>query len=120
MKEIEEMAKDLHEELETENIPYHECDFMAQRLIKKGWVKPNEHSVILSGKQCVEIIQDNYNIGYERGSKETAEEILNTEFFIFETENRSEEYQKGYMQAVRECRSRRDELSEQFCVEIKE
>lgn len=34
-----------------------------------------EDSVILSGKQCVEIVQDNYNIGYKRGSKETAEKI---------------------------------------------
>ena len=56
----------------------------------------------------------------EKSSKETAEKILNTEFFVFEIENRSEEYQKGYMQAVRECRSRRDELTKQFGVEIKE
>lgn len=35
-----------------------------------------KNNVVLSGKQCVEIIQDNYNIGYERGSKETAEKII--------------------------------------------
>ena len=44
--QIEEMAKDLHEELETENIPYYECDFMAQRLISKGWIKPLKDSVV--------------------------------------------------------------------------
>ena len=60
-----------------------------------------------------------YKNGYEKGSKETAERILNTEFFVFETENRGEEYQKGYMQAVRECRSRKDELAKQFGIEIK-
>ena len=43
---IEEMAKDIHEELETENIPYYECDFMAQRLISKGWIKPDKDSVV--------------------------------------------------------------------------
>ena len=36
-----------------------------------------EASVVLSGKQCVEIVQDNYNIGYERGSKEMAEKLYN-------------------------------------------
>ena len=41
-KLIEEMAKDIHEELET----YHGCDFMAQRLIKKGWIKPTEDRIV--------------------------------------------------------------------------
>lgn len=48
----------------------------AEALYHAGYRKPLEDGVVLSGKQCVEIVQDNYNIGYERGSKETAKEIL--------------------------------------------
>ena len=48
----------------------------AKALYEQGYRKIPEGSVVLSGKQCVEIVQDNYNIGYERGSKETAKEII--------------------------------------------
>lgn len=66
------------------------------------------------------IIEEQKEKAFKQSNKETAEKILNSDFFIFETENRSEEYQKGYMQAVRECRSRREEISKELGVEIKE
>ena len=44
----------------------------AKRLYNAGYRKIPEGSVVLTSKQCAEIVQDNYNIGYERGSKETA------------------------------------------------
>lgn len=93
-KQIIEMAKDIHEELETENIPYHECDFMAQRLIKKGWVKSNENSIVLSREEYENIyeqVEQNVlaNIAdggtschwcieqhEKKASKETAEKII--------------------------------------------
>ena len=71
------MAKDIHEELETENIPYYECDFMAQRLISKGWIKPLKDSIVLSREEYEKL-----NMKYisaleqlENKSKETAEKI---------------------------------------------
>lgn len=99
-KYIVEMAEDLHEELETENVPYHECDFMAQRLVKKGWIKPDKDSVVLSKEEyeklksdvkywdnkhktdSEEYQQEIYDRGLEiiklrRENKETVEEILN-------------------------------------------
>ena len=48
---------------------------ISKEVLKYYQPKLPEHSIVLSGKQCAEIIQDNYNIGYERGSKETAEKI---------------------------------------------
>lgn len=109
---IEELAKDLHEELETENIPYYECDFMAQRLIKKGWIKPDKHSVVLSinewinfnkdhANELIKAREEEYGLGYEKGCKETAEKIL----------------QEGGRNI---SRSFRDWIIEQFGVEIKE
>ena len=41
-KQIEEMARDLHEALDTENIPYHECDFLAKLLTAKGYRKERQ------------------------------------------------------------------------------
>ena len=35
-----------------------------------------EDNVVISNKQCVEMIQYNYNMGYEKGSKETAEKLI--------------------------------------------
>ena len=78
-KQIEEMTKDLKENLRLcagVKLLDHNVETIAYELSKKYQPKLPEHSVVLSGKQCVEIVQDNYNIGYERGSKETAEKIL--------------------------------------------
>lgn len=61
-----------------------------------------EDSVVLSGKQCVEIVQDNYNIGYERGSKETAEKIY-----------------KEYLCYILSLEAK-EEFAKQFNVDIKE
>lgn len=78
---IEEMAiaKMIQKYLSNNNItvshsllPLH----IEDMLIRNNYRKIPEDGVVLSGKQCVEIVQDNYNIGYERGSKETAKEIL--------------------------------------------
>lgn len=86
-KQVEEIAKNLKElakiirtiledRTDIKYIP--DLDFpIAKEVLKHYQPKLPEHSVVLSGEQCVEIVQDNYNIGYERGSKETAEKILN-------------------------------------------
>ena len=69
IKEISECNQDTCKD--CKNI----CDYYSAITSFCEKVLP-EGSVVLSGKQCVEIVQDNYNIGYERGSKETAKEII--------------------------------------------
>ena len=146
-KQIEEMAKMLVKQgnLHCDNTVCSECEYseeneeitcqsklVATLIYEQGYRKLPEGSVVLSMEEYSKNLNTHYYMGQREtevyyktlkiphASKETAEKILNTDFFVFETENRSEEYQKGYMQAVRECRSRRDELAKQFGVEIKE
>ena len=89
-KQIEEMAKTMRINI-CDNRNCKQCYYngfgsnddkyckeywYAKRLIDLGYRKIDKNSVVLSIKQCVEIVQDNYNLGYERGSKETAEKYF--------------------------------------------
>ena len=84
-KRVEEMANIIenafkvyfgaNDLVEPEDFPYQAKD-LAKELLRYYQPKLPEHSVVLSGKQCAEIVQDNYNIGYERGRKEMAEKIM--------------------------------------------
>ena len=76
----------------------HDCEYYQPKL--------PEGTVVLSSKQCVEIVQDNFNIGYERGSNETAEKILNLiETFCSDNE---------FIEIIKSV------ITKQFGVEIKE
>ena len=141
-KQIEEMAKDIHKELETENIPYHECDFMAQRLIKRGWIKPDKDSVVLSMEEyerlkrietekdrLYEMKLDLENQLIEKGwteyegadeiekrvSKETAEKIKG--FILSKLYEATDDLTRLIL---REIYWQVDEFAKQFGVEIKE
>lgn len=73
--QVEEMAKVIRPILEnrTDIVFIPDLDKpIAKKLLKHYQPKIPEGSVVLTGNQCIEIVQDNYNIGYERGSKETA------------------------------------------------
>lgn len=90
--------------------PFTECsedirciDCIARKLYDLGYRKIDKDSVVLSAKQCVTIVQDNYDIGYERGSKETAREIFKD----------LKEKLKGYIGL-----NYLDELAKQFGVEV--
>ena len=142
-KQIEEMAKLIDDRILEANawigsMNKGEGYWIAQELVKHYQPKLPKDSVVLSREEYEILTKDiehptdevlkklivGKNMLVEKAiedtRKEMAEKILNTEFFIFEIENRSEEYQKGYMQAVRECCSRKDELAKQLGVEIKE
>jgi len=65
-KQIEEMARKLNTYMYPRRLScLEDCKDIVKFIL--------EDRVVLSSKQCAEIIQDNYNIGYERGSKETVE-----------------------------------------------
>lgn len=81
---------------------------LAEELLKYYQPKLPKHSVVLSGEQCVEIVQDNYNIGYERGCKETAQKFYEFAKAWFEYYE-----QNDYFEEVKN-------LAEQCGVEIKE
>ena len=78
--EIEEMTKDLYEELKTENIPYHKCDYIAQKFIAMGWIKLNEDKVVISKEEYELLVEcssyENLENEYTKGSKETAEKCI--------------------------------------------
>ena len=104
-KQIEEMAKDYYGySIDLEE----DCKFVAEEMYDKGHRKLNEYSVVLSGEQCVEIVQDNYNIGYERGCKETAQKFYEFAKAWFEYYE-----QNDYFEEVKN-------LAEQCGVEIKD
>ena len=81
-KQIMEMAKEICKIVNKKELKHCEihcevdCLGIAKGLFKYYQPRLPEGSVVLSGEQCVEIVQDNYNIGYERGSKETAEKCF--------------------------------------------
>ena len=116
-KQIEEMDYDIsyvdnngyyYDEDGYQQDAYANCHKIAEELIKKGWIKLPKDSVVLSGEQCVEIVQDNYNIGYERGCKETAQKFYEFAKAWFEYYE-----QNDYFEEVKN-------LAKQFDVEIKE
>ena len=80
---------------------------LAEELLKH-YQLVDKKSVVLSGKQCAEIVQDNYNIGYERGCKETAQKFYEFAKAWFEYYE-----QNDYFEEVKN-------LAEQCGVEIKE
>lgn len=47
----------------------------AEKLYNAGYRKLPENAVVLTVKQCMEIVEDNYDIGYNHARKETAKEI---------------------------------------------
>lgn len=112
-KQIEKMAKDIHEELETENIPYYECDFMAQRLVKKGWVKPDKDSVVLTQDEWNDESHLAQRFGYDLGSKEMAEKIINP---LLDIEVIDEDYKQFFLDVC----GKLEELADKHGVEIKE
>ena len=88
-KQIEEMEYDIsyvdnngyyYDEDGYQQNAYADCHRIAEELIKKGWVKLPENSIVLSREEYEKTIQDKLNLGIEMGKrqarKETAEEIL--------------------------------------------
>lgn len=72
---IQEMASDMNYATVKHDLWPDDAKEIAKTLILLGYGKLPE-GVTLSSKQCAEIVQDNYNIGYERGKTEMAEKII--------------------------------------------
>ena len=140
-KMIEEMAKDLKECLPNNWYWQKSVDsdtyLVAKHFYNEGYRKIPEDGVVLSGNQCVEIVQDNYNIGYERGSKETAEEISTNIDLLQESLNKKieqlkepfrqnmnykqkEGYKEGILAAKSIVSSFKYNISKQFDLEVEE
>lgn len=115
-KQIEEITKDLKENLRLcagVKLLDHQVETIAYELSRKYQPKLPKGSVVLSGEQCVEIVQDNYNIGYERGSKEMAEKIINP---LLDVEVIDEDYKQFFLDVC----GKLEELADKHGVEIKE
>ena len=69
-KQIEEMVRDLYGELYYD-IVEHLFDYekIAKGIIKKGWVKLFEDSVVLSREELHEIEENAYQVGAATGKK---------------------------------------------------
>ena len=129
-KHIKEMAKDLRD---THIHIYALEETLAEKLISKGWIKPNKNSVMLSKEKYKLLVECSSYEGvmkalkneYTKGSKETADTILNK---VREMLNNCEtvcEYNKflitpkiGYL--MKDVDDGLDEIEKQFSVEIKE
>ena len=115
-----EEYEELNEEIDTFNHLCNEWVKILNKLLKENKELEAENERLKNDNKYFLEMMDMFRKDNTDIRKETTEKILNTDFFIFEIENRSEEYQKGYMQAIRECHSRRDELAKECGVEIKE
>ena len=115
-QEIEFAKKGLWnaENLKKEDYSWHSRG-IAEHLFSIGYRKIPEGSVVLSGEQCVEIVQDNYNIGYERGSKETAKEIASK---VKECKEIKELVEFGYIVSYVYLCKAIDEIAKQYGVEL--
>lgn len=70
-KQVEEMTKIMQKHYERNGL------LNFKWFAESAYKYITKNNVVLSGKQCVEMIQYNYNMGYKHGSKETAEKIIN-------------------------------------------
>jgi hypothetical protein len=62
---------------DCDDCPYGDCvGKLAEELLKVGYRKIPEGSVVLSKEEYAKDFCSQFNKGYERGSKETAREIL--------------------------------------------
>lgn len=143
-KQIEEMAKDCYyvAHLLRFNDPYmlslKGWSKLTKEMIKLGWIKPTEDSVVISREEWRKYI-DNENESYYRGQHETevyyenikipqerkkaAREFydkFNKNICYFELKNKSTEYKEGYIQAVADICGKLDKTAIELGVDLRE
>ena len=135
-KQIEELVKiqdemtmkcDLADcsECKYNNMGYCSFEMRAEAIYNAGYHKLPKDNVVLSinewinfnkdhANELIKTKEEEYGLGYEKGSKETAEKFydkVNENICVFKLENKSKEFVDGYTQAIADICGRLDQVA---------